>query len=165
MAFNLLKKYNQLLELNAYSLHQCQETLKKIFARDIEQNGNFHFRGKKINPVKGEPIPMQTLFTHLTTVIIDQKTRKREYEPRRSERLHWLKHHVEEKKQAGMLVFSCKDPDGIRTYILDEEEAYVIILAPYRDGTEYYLLTAYYLNGRNPEKIKKKYKRRLLEIH
>ncbi len=63
-----------------------------------------------------------------------------------------------------MLIFSVEDPDGIRTYIFDESEKYVIILAPYRDGTSYYLLTAYFLEGRNAEKIKKKHKRRLPDL-
>ncbi len=64
-----------------------------------------------------------------------------------------------------MLVFSVQDTDGIRTYILDEDEKYVIVLAPARSGKEYYLLTAYLLEGRNMDKIKKKYARKLPDLY
>ncbi len=164
MPFNLLKTYNQLLELAYLSVSKRTKLLLDIFKRDIEDNSDFNFRNKKVNPVKGEPIPMQTLFTHLTTVITDDATRKREFELNRSLRLHWVKHHIDEKKKDNILVFSADDGVGIRTYILDEAEKYVIVLAPYRNQKEYYLLTAYYLEGRNVEKLKKKYKRRLPEI-
>jgi hypothetical protein len=163
MPFNLLKTYNQLLEVAHLSEMERRKSLQGIFKRDIEDNPNFSFRSKKVNPVKGEPIPMQTLFTHLTTVITDEATRKREFELQRSLRLHWVKHHIDEKKKEGMLVFSSNDGVGIRTYILDVQEKYVIVLAPYRNEQEYYLLTAYYLEGRNFEKLKNKYKRRLPE--
>jgi hypothetical protein len=104
---------------------------------------------------------MQTLFTHLTNVITDEATRKREFELQRSLPLHWVMHHIDENKKEDILVFSSNDGVGIRTYILDVVEKYVIVLAPYRNEQEYYLLTAYYLEGRNFEKLKNKYKRRL----
>lgn len=165
MPLNLLKKYNQLLELAHLTEAARTQSLHGVFSRDVIENQMFWFNSKQINPTKGNEPPMQILFKHLTTVIVDKETRKREYEPRRSKRLHWLKHHIDEKKAQGMLVFSCEDPEGIRTYIYDSEEFYVIILEPYRDGSEYYLLTAYYLEGRNKDKIKKKYKRRLPDLY
>ena len=166
MPFNLLKTYNQLLDLLHLNYSERIGSLKRIFERDIEQKQGFCFRTKQIYPVKRQlqDTDMPTLFAHLTTHVIDKTTNQREFEPRRSERLHWLKHHIEERKTKGILVFSVEDPEGIRTYIFDEDENYVVILAPYRDTTAYYLLTAYFLEGRNPEKIKKKYKRRLIDI-
>src|SRR4051812_47794737 len=131
MPFNLLKIYNQQLEIIHLHYQARIRSLSSIFKRDFEDNPNLSFRGKKINPIKGEEIPMQTLFTHLTTEIVDKATRKREFEMQRSLRLHWIKYHLDEMKKAGMLVFSVEDPDGIRTYILDEVEKYVIVLAPY----------------------------------
>jgi hypothetical protein len=62
-------------------------------------------------------------------------------------------------------VFSVDDKDGIRTYIFDSRESYVIILEPYRDGTGYYLMSAYYVDQRNIDKIKKKQKRKLPVIY
>ncbi len=161
MALNLLKKYNALLELSHLNGADRTRSLQGVFNRDIVENAQFWYNNKQINPTKGNEEPMQILFKHLTTVIVDESTRRREYESKRSERLHWLRHHIDEKKRDEMLVFSCEDPDGIRTYIFDATENYVIILEPYRDQSEYYLLTAYYVEGRNIEKIKKKYKRRL----
>lgn len=167
MPFNLTKIYNNLLELLHLSSFAKEKSLQGIFKRDIENNPNFSFRGKNIYPVKRQDdnLDMQTLFNHLTTHVTDKATNKREFEIRRSERLHWIKYHIEERKQEGVLIFSVEDSEGIRTYIFDQPENYVIILAPYRDQTAYYFLTAYYLEGRNGEKILKKYKRRLSEFY
>ena len=63
-----------------------------------------------------------------------------------------------------MLVFSCKEKQSIRTYIYDKEQKYVIILEPYRNKDEYYLLTAYHLTGPNKKKIENKYKRKLEDV-
>lgn len=165
MPFNLLKTYNQLLEIVHMSDAERKKSLYGIFKRDFEENPELSFRGKKTNPIKGKEPEMQTLFTHLTTVIEDKKLRNRVFEMERSKRLHWIRYHLEEKKKENVKVFSVQDPDGIRTYILDEDEQYVIVLAPYRNNQEYYLLTAYYLEGRNFQKIQNKYQRRLSEVY
>ncbi len=167
MTLNLLKKYNQLLELEAFNEQQRKEYLLGIFNRDIKDNQNFSFRYKSIHPtpIDGE-IKMEMLFTHLTTVIVDKETKKREFDIHRSVRLHWIRYHIEEKKKDNMLVLSVKEPKGMRTYIYDKDEKYVIILEPKRNLSEYYLLTAYYLRGRDAKrnKILKKYRRRLKEV-
>lgn len=64
-----------------------------------------------------------------------------------------------------MLSFSVQEPEGIRTYIYDVDENYVIVLEPLRNRDEYYLLTAYYISGKDAkrDKMLKKYKRRLSE--
>lgn len=161
MPTNLIKTYPQLLEIDHLNDTQRVSSLKGIFKRDIEDNLVFTFRSKRINPFSGEEDKMEILFKHLTTKIIDEKTRERAFEPKRSKRLHWIKYHTEENKNDNMLVFSVLDSAGIRTYIHDEEQNYVIILEPYRDRQEYYLITAYYLDGDNPDKIRNKYRRRL----
>lgn len=166
MSFNLIKVYNQLLEIGSFNETQRKKSLMGIFNRDVKNNPNFKFRTKQINPTpKDGEFPLDTLFKHLTTVIVDRKTRKREFERERSIRLHWIKHHINEKKKDEMLVFSTKEKDGVRTYIYDKKEFYVIILEPYRNGLEYYLLTAYHLRGKNRYKIENKYKRRLNEVY
>ncbi len=164
MPTNLLKIYPQLLEIDHLNEAQRAVSLRGVFKRDIEDNTDLNFRKKKINPIKKEEDAMQILFHHLTTKIVDKRTNRREFEPKRSKRLHWIKYHIDENKKDNMLIFSVEDPEGIRTYIFDEEQKYVIILEPYHNRQEYYLLTAYYLEGRNPEKIKRKYKRRLPHI-
>jgi hypothetical protein len=66
-----------------------------------------------------------------------------------------------------MYLFSVKEPEGYRTYFYDNDEKYVVVLEPLRNKNEYYLLTAYYLTGKDVkrDKIMAKYtKRRLNEI-
>jgi hypothetical protein len=165
MPLNLLKKYNALLDIAGMNPKVRTDSLRGIFNRDIQNNTRFRFRGKEIHPTsKDGEIPMETLFTHLTTEITDYKTMSREFDYHRSVRLHWIKHHVDERKKDEMLVFSCKDKNGDRTYIYDKTELYVIVLEPKNNKNEYFLLTAYYLRGRNKFKIEKKYKRRLNEL-
>ncbi len=164
MPLNLIKIYNQLLDLDHLSERERISSLMNIFNRDIRNNNTFKFRTKQVNPISTETDAMELLFKHLTTTIVDRKTRTREFETNRSKRLHWVKFHIDETEPTKLSVFSVEDPDGIRTYIYDAAEKYVIILAPYRNENEYYLLTAYYLTGRNTDKIKRKYKRRLPNI-
>jgi protease II len=165
MATNLLKRYPELLEIMHLSGHARSLSLRRVFDRDIQNNPSFRFKNKQINPTtKDGEIPMDTLFNHLITMVVDEKTKKREFDIDRSVRLHWIKYHVEERKSNEMLVFSCQEPQGVRTYIYDKAEKYVIILEPYRNKDEYYLLTAYHLTGRNTKKIENKYKRKLNDL-
>jgi len=166
MPFNLIKEYNQLLELSAMDELQRKKSLKGIFDRDITNNPNFAFQAKKINPTPADgQDSMERLFTHLTTIITDKTTNKREFDMARSKRLHWIKYHIEERKKDKMYIFSVQEPKGIRTYIYDMVEQYVIVLEPMRDlkKNEYALLTAYYESGKDKErsKIMKKYQNRL----
>lgn len=168
MPYNLLKKYNELLDLLGLPVEICIKSLRGIFKRDFEES-QATFNGKPVYPTpknNGE-LPMQTLFTHLTTEMTDKVTRHRSFEIHRSERLHWLRYHLDEKKQDNMLLFSVNEPEGIRTYYYDEDENYVLILEPGRDKSFYYLLTAYPVRGKDKarDKIRKKYRRRLAEIY
>jgi hypothetical protein len=165
MPINLLKKYNDLLELLHLSYDGKISSLKRIFSRDFENNSMLRFLDKKVNPTPGEEPAMSILFRHLTTVVTDKETKKREFENDRSERLHWVKFHLDRRKESGIWIFSVRDAQAIRTYIYDVEERYVIILEPYRNGEEYYLLTAYLVTGGNRKKIVNKYKRRLPEVY
>lgn len=118
MPLNLLKKYNQMLELTAMDEFQRRESLKRIFNRDIANNPAFRFQTKRINPTPADgQDSMERLFTHLTTVITDKATNKREFDMARSVRLHWLKYHIDENKKDNIFVFSVAEPTGKRTYI------------------------------------------------
>lgn len=164
MPLNLLKKYNDLLDVGAYNQHQRKESLQAIFDRDIVENQHFNFNKKRIQPTPLDGvIVMDTLFTHLTTVITDYNTKQREFDLQRAVRLHWVKHHIDFNKKVNVLHFSVKEPQGNRTYIYDKDEKYVIVLEPLRKVNEYYLLTAYHLSGKDAKrnKILKKYKRKL----
>ena len=78
--------------------------------------------------------------------------------------LQWNKYHLEERQPEHLQVFSVKDKVAIRTYLYDVQESYVIVLEP-RGDNRYYLLTAYYLLGRNRYKIEHKLKRRLAKVY
>ena len=168
MPLNLLKEYNQLLDITALNEQKRTESLKGIFNRDIRGNVAFSFHNKPVFPTPKEngEIAMENLFNHLTRKKNDKELRNREFDFDRSVRLHWIKYHIEEQKQENMFCFSVKEPDGIRTYIYDKDEKYVIVLEPLRDNTAYYLLTAYPLMGKDAarNKMKKKHKRRLTDV-
>ena len=53
MALNLIKKYNQLLELGSFNEYQRIESLRLIFKRDFEEFNQIVFNQ---NPFQGEPL-------------------------------------------------------------------------------------------------------------
>jgi hypothetical protein len=165
MAFNLIKKYNQLLELGSFNEYQRKESLRQIFKRDFEECDQIIFNQKPVTPTPVDGvIEMETLFSHLITVMVDKVTRRREYDNHRAVRLHWVKHHLGNGKNENMYLFSVKEPEGYRTYFYDKDEKYVVVLEPLKNKNEYYLLTAYYLTGKDAkrDKIMSKYKKRRL---
>lgn len=164
MVTNLLCKYNTLLDLNGLSTRDALNSCRQIFDRDINCEKQISFNSKNISPTpKDGIITMETFFRHLTTVEVDKKTKKREYDIHRSRRIHWIRFHIDGKKKDNMLIYSVKEPKGYRTYIYDKDESYVIVLEPLRNKNEYYFLSAYYVRGKDKERNKfvKKYKRRL----
>ncbi len=166
MPLNLTKKYNKLLDLAGMSDTQRVVSLRKIFDRDIQENNHFYFNGKPIYPTPKENgrVAMENLFNHLTRKVVDKETQHREFDKSRSERLHWIRHHIEQLLPNNRLCFSVAEPRSIRTYIYDVQEKYVIVLEPLRNETAYYLLTAYPLEGKDAarNKIMNKYNRRRL---
>lgn len=178
MPLNLLKKYPDLLEILHLDEKQRKESLMKIYKRDIENNENFKFRTKQIYPIKSEnTIDMERQFTHLTCEEVKELDEtgkalpgKRIFEKDRSQRLHWINHHIQELSSENIDVFSVTERDKrkrcdiTKTYIYDKEEKYIIVLECQRSNS-YYLLTAYHLNRDYAEKeIKKKMKKRLSTV-
>lgn len=173
---NLLKKYNQLLEIDSLSEVERNKSLHRIFDRDITNNKFLCFREKRIFPIPSEGMDnMEQLYFHLTTKETDKQTKHREFDRQRSIRLHWLRHHIEERKKNDMLIFSTKNGREKRTYIYDRIEKYVIVLEPKeRQNNEnetgifryYYLLTAFFLEGKDAarQKIENLYVRRCEEL-
>lgn len=178
MPTNLLKKYPDLLEIMHLSESDRTHSLRSVFNRDIEENTGLIFRAKVIRPIKGEEPDMDLLFKHLTTEEIQEidangkEYPKRIFEKDRSQRLHWVRFHLEELKKERVEVFSVEERDQkkrqdiIRTYIFDEDQNYIIVLDPQRSKRDYYLVTAYYLNKEyGAKKIRKLLKKRLQEVH
>ncbi len=177
MIFNLTKKYPDLLDILGLNEYQRKEILRKIFDRDITDKVPFQFRAKNIRPTKKDgQVDLDTVLHHLTSHEIEveengRKFSKRVYESDRSQRLHWLRPHVDEEIDASIEVFSAterdkkKRKDVTRTYIYNKDEKYVVVLEPQRSDTDYYLLTAYHLNKPYSEKqMKKKMQKRLTQI-
>lgn len=171
MPLNKLKKYPELLVLSSLDEKSRTKSLRGIFDRDIADNENFKFIGKRIYPIKSDGIlDMDREFMHLTTEEIEEVDEKgfvvkrRLYDSFRSERLHWIKAHTDgHVKDSDIVVFSVternqrKRVDVVRTYIYNKTRKYVIVFEPQtRNGNSYYLLTAYYLNKKYGEKQLKK---------
>lgn len=54
MPTNLLKIYNQLLELDSLDVHRRIASLKGVFKRDFVDNTYLSFRKKKLHPTPAE---------------------------------------------------------------------------------------------------------------
>lgn len=171
--FNILKKYPNLLDLINLSESERHYDLMSIFKRDIEDNPDFTFRSRKIYPIKAQgEVDMKRLFKHLTCEEIIVKNEdgtsypKRIFEMARSQRLHWINHHVRELTPKNIDIFTVEERDSKKrkvkkTYIYDTVEEYVIVLEQQRSNA-FYLLTAYHLNKDYGKKaIAKKMKKRI----
>ena len=119
---------------------------------------------------------MGTLFKHLTCEAVqveDENGRtyqKRIFEMDRSQRLHWISHHVKEQTPDNLDVFTIYGKDAKKrkvkkTYIYDMKEEYVIVLEQQRSKA-FYLLTAYHLNKEYGKKaLEKKMKMCIRDSH
>jgi len=155
---NLTKNYADLLDLIGLNGPQINESLRRIFNRDVQENNNFKFLTKVIRPIKVDGQPsLDTVFLHLTTKRVEvkdgRKTYKRaEFDSDRSVRLHWLRHHIDRGETEEVEIFSVTErdyvsrKDVVNTYIYNIEKQYVIVLRPQNSELDYYLLSAYYLN-------------------
>ena len=174
MPFNLMKKYPELLELDYLSQKQRKESLRRIFDRDLTNNNTYSYNGKRIYPIKTDgKIDLDREFMHLTTERVkdEQGNDCNVYDRHRSERLHWIRTHIDKNvHDSDIEVFSTIERDRanrvdvMRTYIYNKTRKYVIVLHPQfrNDNYAYYLLTAYYLNKVYGEKeMQKKMKKRM----
>lgn len=126
-----------------------------------------------IYPIKAEgEADMERLFKHLTceeiTIENEDGTSypKRVFEIERSQRLHWINHHIKENTPENLTIFTIEEKDAKKrkvkkTYIYDQKEEYVIVLEQQRTKA-FYLLTAYHLNKIYGKKaIAKKMKKKM----
>ncbi len=65
-----------------------------------------------------------------------------------------IKYHIDNSQANNLLVFSVIENNAVITYIYDKNEYYVIILEKLRKTAGYYLLTAYYLTGKDKARDK-----------
>jgi hypothetical protein len=160
MATNLLKKYNQVLELLYRNDYENIVSIKNVFYRDFNTEKPLVFNAKIIQPTPADgEDKIERLFNHLTRKELDYATKKREFDSERAIRIHWIKHHFLNYKMLNHII-SFIVPDENRVYLLDKNENYVIVLEPLRKIEAYYLLTAYKLLPSNYQKIMKKLEKR-----
>ena len=114
--FNILKTYPELLEILGLSETERYHDLQAIFKRDIEDNSCFAFRNRRIYPIKAQgEADMGRLFKHLTCeeIMVEcedgTKYPKRVFEVARSQRLHWINHHIKEKTPSNIDVFTVRE--------------------------------------------------------
>lgn len=176
MPLNLIKHYPDLLDIRGMSEAERLRSLRGVFDKDITNNTDFRFRGKKVYPIKTDgKVDMDREFMHVTTERIEivengRMIKKNVFDFDRSERLHWIKPHTETQiKDSDIIVFSLwernkeKRKDVLRTYIYNKNRKYVVVFEPLqRNGNAYFLLTAYYLNlDYGVKMIEKKLKKKL----
>lgn len=178
MPTNLIKKYPELLEIFHLDEYSRTKSLRAVFNRDIENNPNLKFKSKQVYPIKTDgEIDMARQFKHLTCEEVEEvgadgrKFPVRVFEKDRSQRLHWVKTHIDEAIKDKIEVFSVierderKRKDVTKTYIYNKKEKYILVLEPLREINAYFLLTAYYLNKPFADKMmEKKMKKRLSEL-
>ena len=159
MPTNLTKQYNQLLDLMYSTERQNLQSIRAIFNRDIPNHPHFAFQNKPVLPTTAEgEDTMDRLFRHLTTVVTDEATRKREFESERSIRIHWIRYHVDGLGTVKPFIFHGPTEDKI--YLLDKSEKYVIVLQLLRNKAPYYLLTAFKLEPSNYRGLLTKFEKR-----
>ena len=69
MPFNKLKKYPDLLDIAFMSDRDRNNSLRGIFDRDITDNPNFIFRGKRIYPLKSDGVLDMLNIEYLTFIV------------------------------------------------------------------------------------------------
>lgn len=159
MSRNQAKTYNQLLELYNPLPMDNLRSIKMVFSRDFLNPFNIKLRGYNVKPTYSDnQDTLERVFTHLTTVITDQKTRRREFDVLRAVRLHWIKHHLEEKLPEVLKIFTVIDEN--RFYVLDLAEKYVVVLEGHVKTKDFFLLTAYYLEDSRFRNLMTKYEKR-----
>jgi hypothetical protein len=164
MPTNLLVNYNNLLEIDHLKQESKEKSLRGVFKRDFVDPKRIIFYGKQVFPVPSEgKLAIEQLFWHLTTKDFDGNS-AREFDSKRAKRLHWVRHHIDIRSPRNIEVFSVLEGKGIRTYIYDKKEKYIIVLEPYRNKNDYYLLTAYPLEGKSFYSFENKLKRKLPEV-
>ena len=157
MPLNLLKIYNDRLELFHQSERDNLRSIRAVFDRDLTGEPILELQGIPIKPTTADgEDTMDRLFRHLTTVVTDKDIKKREFERERSVRIHWVKHHVI--NMSNQLVFSVIDEK--RVYVLDRAERYIIVFEPLRKERAFFLLTAYPLLPATYKAVMTKFEKR-----
>jgi len=133
--------------------------LYSVFKEDIV---SLRFGGMKVitdNRILPDGDGKEEGFWHLITRM-DRDREKRLLDPRRAERLRWIRSIIENHDREEVLVFEYREETsrkGLRTYFWLSDHNYVIILQ--KRGRVYVLLTAYFISSNNVRNdLRRKYK-------
>lgn len=164
---NLLIKFNSLLDIVGMSQNQAEESLMRIFQRDMIDNPCPNFNNKTLIYINDNSVhSIKVAFDHL--IKNKQEGKRNNIDNKRAARLHWIKHFLENgiKENMGFWVFSHKMVNSnIRTYIFHKKSQFLIILEPNEKKGEYYLVTAHFREGSGLTDTKSQYQSRLSEIY
>ncbi len=152
----------------AGSSDQIIARLYQVFSRDFKDAGCM-LRGL---PVRWDGrCPYGQLyeegFWHLISCV-NKKTRQRELDTRRAERLSWCKPLITHADELAVTTWDYLEGNRrIRTYLWLQEHDYVVILEKRntRRGEVAFLVTAYYVEGESTRRrLRKRYRRRLPDV-
>lgn len=140
--------------------HDTYDALYRLFRRDFIESQPVYQRHivwffPEIEDGK------EQIFWHLTSRN-DKETGERLPDPRRSERLPWVRSTLDQAQRPEVLAWDHEEADGtIKTYVWLENYDFVVILKKYPDGRRR-LITAFWVEYSNAKrKLRKKYERRL----
>lgn len=131
-----------------------------IFKRDFKDNQPV-YKGHKVWFFPEMEDEKEVIFWHLTHRK-DRKTKERLPDPRRCERLPWIRKIIENSKRPEVLVWDYKEGDGsIRTYLWLKDFDFLVLMKKYPDGRQR-LITSYYVDyPHKRRRLEKKYKKRI----
>jgi len=131
-----------------------------IFKRDFKDNQPV-YKGHKVWFFPEMEDGKEVIFWHLTHRK-DRKTKERLPDPRRCERLPWIRKIIENSKRPEVLVWDYKEGDGsTRTYLWLKDFNFLVLMKKYPDGRQR-LITSYYVDySHKRRRLEKKYKKRI----
>ncbi|WP_421718227.1 hypothetical protein [Algiphilus sp.] len=136
------------------------DALYELFERDFKlSQPQYHGQAVWFFPETEDG--KEVVFWHLTSRD-DKEIGERLPDPRRSERLPWIRPMLEQPDKTEILAWDYEEGDGtIKTYVWLENYDFVVILKKYRDGRRR-LVTAFWIEYRSARRgLRKKYERRI----
>ena len=136
------------------------EMLYEIFKRNFKISQPL-FEGVPVWTFPEKDSGKEVIFWHLTHRQ-DEETGERLPDPRRSERLPWVRKMIENARKDEILVWDYMEAKGtVNTYIWLKDYNFLVLMKKYPDGRRR-LLTSFYIDYPNyRRKLEKKYARRI----
>ena len=149
----------ELLQVDPWTGHTF-EILYEIFTRDFKISRP-HFQGYEVWFFPEMDEGKEKIFWHLTHQD-DEEAGVRLPDPRRSERLPWVRCLIENPERQEVIWWDYREASGdIHTYIWLKEYDFVVVMKKYRDGKRR-LISAFHISYSHTRRsLEKKYNRRI----